>query len=120
MDNIIPALERNDRVCQIRLNFLSSLQLEYVTDSAAMNEPFPELTDLLRVTYDKQRPVLHDLFLGGTAPRLRLLGLDDVPFPGLPNLLLSAIQLVNLTVIFLIFLLPGAFHPRRWPPASLR
>ena len=32
----------------------------------------------------------------GTAPRLRALDLDDVPFPGLPKLLLSAIHLVNL------------------------
>ena len=35
-------------------------------------------------------------FLGGTALRLRSLVLYDVPFPGLPKLLLSAVQLVNL------------------------
>ena len=46
MDNTIAALERNDRVCQILLDFSSSSQFEYVEDSAAMHKPFPELTDL--------------------------------------------------------------------------
>ena len=46
MDNTIAALERNDRVCQIVLRYLTRLQMEYVTDSAAMRKPFLELTDL--------------------------------------------------------------------------
>ena len=97
VDNIIAALEHDDRVCQIKLRFLSSLQLEYITDSAAMNRPFPELTDLhLGVVFDKPGPILPDSFLGGTAPRLRVLYLEDAPFPGLPKLLLSATHLVYL------------------------
>jgi hypothetical protein len=95
LDNIIAALERNDRLCQILFRFLSSLELEYIT--AAMNKPFPELTDLhFCVLGDKTGSILPDSFLGGTAPRLRSLLLTDVPFPGLPKLLLSATHLVYL------------------------
>ena len=98
VDNIIAALERNDRVCQIDLGRLTSSQLEYVTDSAEMQNPFPELTDLqLGIhVYDGPGPILPDSFLGRTAPRLRSLELFRVPFPGLPKLLLSATHLVNL------------------------
>lgn len=46
VDNIIVALKCNDRVCQVRLNFFSSTQMGYVTDSVAMHQPFPELEDL--------------------------------------------------------------------------
>ena len=99
VDNIIAALEHNDRVSQIYLNCLSILQLEHIADSAAINEPFPELTDLaLCVIGDKPGPILPDSFLGGTAPRLRFLGLEGVPFPGLLKLRLSTTHLVNLTL----------------------
>ncbi|KAN0120513.1 hypothetical protein V8E52_004340 [Russula decolorans] len=99
VDNIIAALEHNDRVCQIDLEWISSPLWEYLTDSAAMQKPFPELTDLqLSVDKDGSRPILPDSFLGGTAPRLRSLYLDDISFPGLPKLLLSATHLVVLTL----------------------
>jgi hypothetical protein len=104
-DNIVAALERNDRVCQIELVCFSSSELEYVTDSAAMQKPFLDLTDLRLSIYgyesydedsDEPEPILPDSFLGGTAPRLRSLKLEYVPFPGLPKLLLSATHLVHL------------------------
>jgi hypothetical protein len=41
-------------------------------------------------------PIISDSFLGGSAPRLRELTLDGIPFPALPNLLLSATDLVEL------------------------
>ena len=91
VDNIIAALERNDRVCQISLNCLRN-SLEYFTNSA-MQKPFPELIDLhLGMVNDDEGPKLRipDLFLGGTAPRLRSLNLSYFPFPGLPKLLLFA------------------------------
>jgi len=97
VDNIIAALERNDRVCQIDLNCLRS-SLEYFTNSA-MQKPFPELIDLhLGMVNDDDGPILRipDLFLGGIAPRLRSLNLSYVPFTGLPKLLLFATHLVNL------------------------
>ena len=97
VDNIIAALERDDRVCQIKLNFYSSSQMGYVADSAAMQKPFPELTDLhLSLFVDRPGPILPKSFLGGTAPRLRSLVLEYIPFPGLPKLLMSATHLVKL------------------------
>jgi hypothetical protein len=100
VDNIIAALEYNDRVCQIILGPLTSSQLEYVSNSAAMHKPFPELTHLRLDMYEYgPKPILPDSFLGGTAPRLRSLILDRVPFPGLPNLLLSTTHLVDLHLL---------------------
>jgi hypothetical protein len=60
-------------VCQIKLDGLTSSQLEYVTDSeAAMHKPFPELTDLRFgiYEYDGRGPILPYSFLGGSARRL--------------------------------------------------
>ena len=96
VDNIIAALERNDRVCQVDLGRLTSSQLDHVTDSAAMLEPFPELTHLRIRISDEPGRILPYASLGGTVPRLRSLELDGVPSPGLPKLLLSATHLVNL------------------------
>ena len=100
MDNIIAALEHNDRVREIELEDLTNSQLKYITNSAAMQKPFLELTDLNigidMFEDDEPRPILPDLFLGGTALRLRYLFLCRVPFPGLPRLLLSATHLVYL------------------------
>ena len=96
VDNIIAALEHNDRVCQIQLRSFSSSKWEYFTNSAALQKPFPELTHLWLHTLSKLESKLHDSFLGGTAPRLRLLELWGIPFPGLPKLVLPATQLVDL------------------------
>ena len=64
--------------------------------SAAMQEPFLQLTNLVLQSYRLTMPVLPDSFLGGSAPRLRKLSLNRIPFPGLPKLLPSATQLVGL------------------------
>jgi hypothetical protein len=100
--NIIAALEHNDRVCKIDL-CLKASELESVTDSAAMQKPFPELTDLqllMRMKDDGPEPILEpilpDSFLAGTAPRLRSLDLGYVSYPGIPKLLLSTTHLVRL------------------------
>ena len=98
LDNIIAALGHNDRVFRIKLVNLTKSQMGYVTNSAAMQKPFPELTDLQLVIFHYRGliPILPDSFLGRTAPRLRSLVLDNVPFPGLPKLLPSATHLVEL------------------------
>ena len=106
MDNIIAALEHNDRVCQIELRLLTRSEFEYLTSSAAMQKPFPELTDIYIDIdiYRHDRPELilpradpdSELFLGGSAPRLRRLLLDGFSFPGLPKRLLSTPHLVDL------------------------
>ena len=93
-DNIIAALEHNDRVCQIVLPDLSSRRLESFTP--AMQEPFPVLMNLMIGSSDETIPVIPDSFLGGFAPHLRYLHLHSIQFPALPKLLLSATDLVDL------------------------
>ena len=92
--NIIAALGHSNRVCQLALQNLDDWQLEEVLD--AMRVPFPELTDLSLSSWDDETSVIPDSFLGGSAPRLRSLTLEGIPFPGLPTLLLSATHLVQI------------------------
>jgi hypothetical protein len=97
MDNIVAALERSDRVDNIRLSGPDSILFERL--SAAMQEPFPKLTSLELCSLQTDRAsaltsVLPNSFLGGSTPHLRFLRLSGVPFPGLLNLLLSAARLV--------------------------
>jgi hypothetical protein len=99
MGNVVALLERSDLVHQIRqisLWDISSSQLEDILE--AMQVSFPELTDLDLHRYDQTEPVLplSDSFLGRSAPQLRLLSLDGIPYPGLPQLRLSAKHLTNL------------------------
>jgi hypothetical protein len=98
VDNIVAALKRSDRVCHVGLSISESLDLEIFL--AAMQQPFPELTHLdLRWIGDDETMVVPDSFLGGLAPRLQYLLLHDIPFPGLPKLLLSATHLVYLDLL---------------------
>ena len=91
LDNIIAVLKRSDRVCQIDL---SSLDLSSMTRVlSAMQQPFPELTDL---RLDGVTTAIPDSFLGGSALRLRKLHLGHNLFSGLPKLLFSATHLVDL------------------------
>jgi hypothetical protein len=98
-DNVTAALGRSNRVRQVNLR-LGYWQLEGVL--AAMQVPFPELTDLRLSSSDSifmnLEPMLGipDSFLDGSAPRLRNLTLRNIAFPGLPKLLLSACHLVGL------------------------
>ena len=96
VDSVVAVLERSDRVDNIELYANSSPPVEEVL--AAMQGPFPELTELQLRLQGKTGTVraLPDSFLGGSAPRLRLLRLENTPFPGLPKLLLSATHLVHI------------------------
>jgi hypothetical protein len=93
VDNTIALLEHRDRVYKIDLDG-SSAHLERVF--AVMQEPFPELTDLLLLRSHRTALVLPDSFLGRSAPGLRDLQLDHISIPGLPKLLLSSAHLVHL------------------------
>ena len=96
VDNILAALEHNDRICQLELFCVPSSQVEKVL--AAMQQPFPDLAcmDLKSTMMGWTTPIIPASFLGGSAPRLRALRLNSISFPGLPKLLLSASHLVYL------------------------
>jgi hypothetical protein len=123
MDNVIAALEHNDRISVIDFmdfpefnqfefpnlnahgfgnpNFFLAVPTSKSNDVlAAMERPFPALTQLcLAFAYERLGvPVVSDSFLGGSAASLENLWLNHVPFPGLPTLLLSATQLIILTL----------------------
>ena len=92
--DVVAALEHPDRVSWIELSGLTSFQLERC--ASVMHEPFPALTFLWLELYDAIAPVLTDAFLGGSAPRLRTVLLNGIPFPTLPRLLLSSSNLVDI------------------------
>jgi hypothetical protein len=96
VDNTIAALEDSDRICEVDIFYIPSSQImEKVL--AAMQRPFPALTCLGLGFVDQSSLVIPALFLGGSAPSLQTLCLDlTIPFPGLPNLLLSATHLLRL------------------------
>ena len=96
VDNIVAALQHNDRVRDVAFRTTSSSQCETVL--AAMQAPFPELTRLCFESKDKKVPVVPDSFLGGSSPRLRSLSLDGILFSDLPKLLLSASELVEVSL----------------------
>ena len=95
VDNTIAALGHRDRVCQIGLMNLQHDQSPLF--AAILQESFPALTRLYFETKYGRFSMLHpDSFLGGSAPRLRSLTLNGVPFPELPKLLLSTKDLIEL------------------------
>ena len=98
VDDIVAALERNDRVCNIYLKGVARSPLQIIL--AKMHVSFPALTHLKLLSEFgvSESAVVPDSFLGGSAPRLRSLSLGRIPFPGLPKLLLSATNLVYLSL----------------------
>jgi hypothetical protein len=75
---------------------LSCLKFPNRKTLAAMQRPFPGLTELrLQKPIPMRRiaQVVPASFLGGSAPRLQYLLLNGILFPGLPKLLLSATDL---------------------------
>ena len=92
-DDIIAALEQPDRVRSIKLPVTSHL-LEMM--ALVMQEPFPALTTLWLSSNDRNAPVLPGGFSIGPAPHLLQIFLDGISFPALPNILLSANNLVDL------------------------
>ena len=93
-DDVVAALEHPERVSWIELSGLTSFQLERC--APVMQGLFPLLTFLWLELNDVIAPVLTDDFLGGSAPHLRTVLLNGVPFPTLPKLLLSTSSLVDL------------------------
>ena len=98
VDNIVFALGHSDRVCRINLRINRRSKWDKVL--AAMQVPFPALTDLLLQSEGDLASHIPDNFLGGFAPRLQYLNIDRILFPGIPNLLLSATHLVDLDLSY--------------------
>jgi hypothetical protein len=99
-DNMLAALEseHSNRICVLGIYIMVESRWERF--AAAMQKPFPELTNLeiFGPDFCHVVPALPDSFLGGSAPRLRTLRLRSIPLPSIPKLLLSANGLVKLDV----------------------
>ncbi|KAI0279651.1 hypothetical protein BGY98DRAFT_1144284 [Russula aff. rugulosa BPL654] len=93
--NIATALEQNNRIRQIDLSRVPTLEMEEIL-ATLMHKSFPVLTELWLHSEDETASVNPDSFLGGSIPCLQILYLAHIPFPGLPNLLFSATHLTNL------------------------
>ena len=119
LDDIIGVLDHNDRISEINLTswYIPSLQLVQVLK--AMEKPFPALTDLEirwqndeeidQIDVDLDALIISDSFLGRSVPRLQHLYFSRVPFPRLPELLLSATNLVCLYLVEIPY--HGHFSP---------
>ena len=97
--NIMATLRHHNRVCKIYYRntgrqFEDSLLKEF----AAIDEPFPALTSLGLSSFEQNATVLPDLFLGGSAPQLRSLYLEGVPYPSIGTLLSSTTNLIQLSL----------------------
>ena len=96
-DDVVTVLtgKHLDRVCDVRLSVMGS-QLQKV--AMAMKEPFPMLSRLHIFSRDGDGLVLPAEFLRGSAPHLQDITLSGIPYPSLPTLLLSATDLVTLSL----------------------
>ena len=98
-DNVTAALKLKGSISRISLR-IDSCSAVWENIAAVMQDqdPFPILRylDLHLWSSGEMIPVISDSFLGGSAPRLKHLFLHGILFPALPNLLLSATNLVIL------------------------
>jgi hypothetical protein len=96
-DNVIAALEHPNRVCRIWLAIPTS-HWQFGRIATVMQKPFPVLTSLSIASESRDSFDIPCELLGGSAPRLQQIELDNVSFPALPKLLLSAKDLVELSL----------------------
>ena len=93
------AIMHHNRVREITLFSLTRSLLQRLV--TRMQEQFPALIHLALTyeAYSDDAPALADGFLGGSAPHLQSLGLGFIPFPALPKFLLTATDLVYLSLM---------------------
>jgi hypothetical protein len=100
-DEALSLLKHSHRVCFIKMMNSRWGNLPWRKLVAAMQEPFPVLRHLeFRGTFHEAL-VLPSGFLGRSAPCLQDLFLEHISFPELPTLLLSARDLVSLTLTYI-------------------
>jgi hypothetical protein len=94
-DNVIAALKHRTRICEINVALTSALLQR---SAPLMQESFPTLELLQLRSRDSARRslILPSAFLGGSAPQLREIHLQNVAFPALPQLLSSTRHLISL------------------------
>ena len=80
-------------MCNQSLGKFNSILLR---SAAAIQKPFPVLFDLNLRSNEDWVSALSDLFLGGSAPRLRSIRLYSITFPEIRNLLSSTSDLIHL------------------------
>ena len=95
--NLIAALRQPNRVCEIYY-YDRKFQGSFLKEFAAIDEPFLALTSLKLFSFGQNVPVLPNSFLGGSAPCLRSLHLDGIPYPSMGKLLSSTTNLVRLSL----------------------
>jgi hypothetical protein len=106
LDNIIAALEHNDRICDLMVDHYSIPVMEKVV--AVMQRPFPVLTALKLELSQESRAgsetgeeallAIPDSFLGGSASHLQKIDLHGILYPAVKNLLLSTTNLSTLSL----------------------
>ena len=94
-DNVVAAFEQPGRVSEIIFEEISSQALEFLTGT--IHGPFPQLTTL-DITLGDTRQFFPEPFPKGFAPRLRSLDLCDVPLSTVSKSMLSASDLVHLSL----------------------
>ena len=92
--DVVAALKLNHRVSRIYFDKTSDSSWEIFVP--LMQHPFPALTHLRVKPYCLIQNAISHSFLGGSAPCLQDLLLTGLPFPALPELLLSATSLICL------------------------
>jgi len=95
-DNVIAALEHRDRLYEIYFDCISTDRWESLMES--MEFSFPALTSLYLNSISFVGPLFPKSFLGGSAPNLRSICLENIEFPTLPDVLLSSKYLVDLSL----------------------
>jgi hypothetical protein len=95
-DDILDVLEYRDRIAGIHLSCQTLSQTEKCV--TWMQGSFPILTSLHLTTPPPTTFVVTNAFLGGSAPRLQRINLTGIYLPNLSNFLLSASDLVNLSL----------------------
>ena len=88
--------EHHTRICQIHLSNIPNSHVEAI--KAAMQKPFPALTDLFLSVNGDRALCIPASFLGGSGPHLRTLTLKKCSYPAAQKLLLSANHLVTLSL----------------------
>jgi F-box-like len=94
--DLMAALEQQNRVRGICIRRAPNSLLKQLVAMAV--KPYPALTVLDLSSNDETALVLPDSFLGGSVPHMRTIVLRGIPFPGLGQLLLSANDLVSLSL----------------------